>query len=194
MSLKERVYSVLIVSAAENFNTALLALLPESKYSPVRTVPSISAAKRAFAERAYDYVIINSPLPDDIGARFAIDTCNLKGTVVMIIVREEMYADIHDKVAEHGVFTLSKPMSKPTVIMALDWMSSARERLRKAEKKTLSIEEKMEEIRIVNRAKWLLISQISMDEPGAHRYIEKQAMDRCISKREVAEEIINTYS
>ncbi|MBO5065156.1 MAG: ANTAR domain-containing protein [Clostridia bacterium] len=57
-------------------------------------------------------------------------------------------------------------------------MSSARERLRKSEKKALSIEE----IRIVNRAKWLLISELKMDEQGAHRYIEKQAMDRCISK------------
>ena len=73
-------------------------------------------------------------------------------------------------------------------------MSSARERLRKSFKKALSIEEKMEEIRIVNRAKWLLISELKMDEQGAHRYIEKQAMDRCISKRIVAEEIIKTYS
>ena len=73
-------------------------------------------------------------------------------------------------------------------------MSSARERLRKSEKKALSIEEKMEEIRIVNRAKWLLISELKMDEQGAHRYIEKQAMDRCVSKREIAEEIIETYS
>ena len=31
MSLKERVYSVLIVSAAESFNDALSALLPNSK-------------------------------------------------------------------------------------------------------------------------------------------------------------------
>ena len=62
------------------------------------------------------------------------------------------------------------------------------------EKKTLSIEEKMEEIRIVNRAKWLLISELKLDEPEAHRYIEKQAMDRCVSKRVVAEEVIKTYS
>ena len=48
----------------------------------------------------------------------------------------------------------------------------------------------MEEIRIVNRAKWILISELKLDEPEAHRYIEKQAMDRCISKRIVAEEII----
>ena len=78
--------------------------------------------------------------------------------------------------------------------MALDLMAGARERLRKLEKKTLSFEEKMEEIRLVNRAKWLLISELKMDEPQAHRYIEKQAMDRCISKREVAAEIIRVYS
>ena len=33
-----------------------------------------------------------------------------------------------------------------------------------------------------------------MAESDAHRYIEKQAMDRCISKKEVAEEIIKTYA
>ena len=103
-------------------------------------------------------------------------------------------AEIYDKVAEHGVFVLPKPTSKPIIITALSWLSSPREKLRKTEKKTLSIEEKMEEIRIVNRAKWLLISELKMDEQGAHRYIEKQAMDRCISKKVIAEEIIKTYS
>ena len=194
MSLKERVYSVLIVSAAEGFNDALSALLPTSKYSPTNFVSNISAAKRALAERAFDFVIINSPLPDDIGTRFAIDTGSSKETVVLLMVRAELQAEIYDKVAEHGVFVLPKPTSKPTMAVALSWLSSAREKLRKSEKKTLSIEEKMEEIRIVNRAKWILIRELKLDEPEAHRYIEKQAMDRCISKRIVAEEIIKTYS
>ena len=194
MSLKERVYSVLIVSAAEGFNDALSTLLPTSKYSPTNFVSNISAAKRALAERAFDFVIINSPLPDDIGTRFAIDTGSSKETVVLLMVRAELQAEIYDKVAEHGVFVLPKPTSKPTMAIALSWLSSAREKLRKTEKKTLSIEEKMEEIRIVNRAKWLLISELKMNEQGAHRYIEKQAMDRCVSKKVVAEEIIKTYS
>ena len=194
MSLKERVYSVLIVSAAEGFNDALSALLPTSKYSPTNFVSNISAAKRALAERAFDFVIINSPLPDDIGTRFAIDTGSSKETVVLLMVRAELQAEIYDKVAEHGVFVLPKPTSKPTMAIALSWLSSAREKLRKTEKKTLSIEEKIEEIRIVNRAKWILIRELKLDEPEAHRYIEKQAMDRCISKRIVAEEIIKTYS
>lgn len=194
MSLKERVYSVLIVSAAESFNDALSALLPNSKYSPTHFVSNISAAKRALAERAFDYVIINSPLPDDVGTRFAIDTADSQESVVLLMVRTELQEEIYDKVAEHGVFVLPKPTSKPTMTIALSWLSSAREKLRKTEKKTLSIEEKMEEIRIVNRAKWLLIIELKMDEQGAHRYIEKQAMDRCVSKRVVAEEVIKTYS
>lgn len=194
MSLKERIYSVLVVSAADKFNTVLSSLLPESHYQPVRIVSSVSAAKRAWSERNYDYVIINSPLPDDAGTRFAIDAGDSKGTVVLLFVRAELHDDIREKVVAHGVFTLAKPLSGSLLSLSLDWMASARERLRKLEKKTLTVEEKMEEIRVVNRAKWLLISELKMDEPQAHRYIEKQAMDRCIPKQEVAKEIIKTYT
>lgn len=194
MSLKERVYSVLVVSAADNFNSVLKDLLPESKYYPIHTVSNISTAKRIVSERVFDYVIINSPLPDDNGTHFAVDVCASKGTVVLLFVRNDIYSQVFEKVAEHGVFVLPKPTTRPTTMQALDWMASARERLRKFEKKSLSIEEKMEEIRLVNRAKWLLIDELKMSEPDAHRYIEKQAMDRCVSKRAVAEEIIKTYS
>ena len=48
----------------------------------------------------------------------------------------------------------------------------------------------MQEIRLVNRAKWVLIEQRHMDEPTAHRYIEKLAMDRCVTRRLIAEEIL----
>ena len=194
MSLRERVYSILIVSATDNFASAFAELLPETRYYPVRTVTSVSAAKRTLAEKAFDFVIINAPLPDDAGIRFAIDTCTVKQSAVLLLVKSDTHAGIHDRVAEYGVFTLPKPTSKSTMIHALDWMESARERLRQFEKKSLSIEEKMAEIRLVNKAKWILISELSMSEPDAHRYIEKQAMDRCISKRTIAEEIIKTYS
>ena len=194
MSLKERIYSMLVVSATETFNSALIALLPESTYYPIHTVSNISSAKRALAERAFDFVIINAPLPDDVGIRFAIDTCASKQTVVLILTKSDVHDGIFDKVAEHGVFTLVKPVSKSLMLQALGWMISARERLRQFEKKNLTIEEKMAEIRLVNRAKWLLISELNMSEPDAHRYIEKQAMDRGLSKRNIAEDIIKTYT
>ena len=194
MSLKERIYRILIVSATDSFTSAFTDLLPEARYSPVDTVTSISVAKRVLAEKTYDFVIINAPLPDDAGTRFAIDTCTTKQSAVLLLVENDIHAGIHDRVAEYGVFTLPKPISKVTMTHALNWLESARERLRKFEKKTISIEDKMAEIRLVNKAKWLLISELKMSEPDAHRYVEKQAMDRCVSRRFIAEEIIKTYS
>ena len=193
MSLKKQVYSVLIVSAAEKFNSAMPEIFSVPLFSPVQTVTNVSAAKRAIGERDFDMVIVNSPLPDDYGIRFAIDTVSSYHTVVLFLARAEQYEDAYDKLAEHGVFLLPKPTARPILEIASGWLISARERIRKTEKKTLSIEEKMNEIRIVNRAKWLLISELKMTEPDAHRTIEKQAMDRCVSRKKIAEEIIKTY-
>ena len=189
MRLRERAYSILIVSATDHFTSAFAGMVPETRYSPIHTAASVSAAKRILAEKTFDFVIINAPLPDDIGTRFAIDTCTSKQSAVLLLVKSDIHAGIHDEVVEYGVFTLPKPTSKPTIIHALSWMESARERLRQFEKKSLSIQEKMAEIRLVNRAKWILISELKMSEPDAHRYIEKQAMDCCVTKH-----IIKTYT
>lgn len=194
MALIERIYDILIISASSKFNDALLPFVKSSRYGEVRIVSDLSLAKRALAERAYDFVIINAPLPGGMGTRFASDLCRTSNASVLMMTASDLYADIFDKVFSFGVYTLPKPVSRQLLTEALDWMASGRERLRLTEKRTLSIEEKMEEIRLVNRAKWHLIRERHMEEPAAHRFIEKEAMDRCISKREVAEEILHGES
>ena len=194
MELEERVYSVLIVSASEKFQNALRSLLPESAYSPIVTVASVGAAERARNNQDFDFVFVNSPLPDDAGIRFAIDCCRAGGTVVLLFAAAALYDSIQSRVEKHGVFVLPRPVPRDAILRGLNWMTAARERLRSYEKKVQPVEEKMEEIRLVNRAKWLLISELKMSEPDAHHYITRQAMDRCCSKRAVAEEIIRLYT
>ena len=72
-------------------------------------------------------------------------------------------------------------------------LCAMRERLRHMKSKQATVEEKIEEIRLTNRAKWLLIECLHMTEPDAHRYIARKAMDQKITKREAAEQIIQTY-
>lgn len=194
MNLQERIYSVLVVSAADNFNTALSSLLSASGYSPVVFAERVNDAKMHFAERAFDFIVVNSPLPDDPGIRFAIDACASNECAVLLLIRRDFYEEINNRVTEYGVFTLPKPTSSQTLKLALLWMASAREKLRASQEKTLSLEEKMAEIRLVNRAKWLLINALKMTESEAHKYIEKQAMNRCVTKGAVAEDIIKTYT
>jgi len=51
----------------------------------------------------------------------------------------------------------------------------------------------MEEVRLISRAKCVLIQYLNMNEAQAHKYIERQAMDMRIAKKAVAENILNTY-
>ncbi len=169
-------------------------MLPESTYSPVAFATNISAAKRAKAQRHFEIIIVNSPLTDGFGTDFAIDSNESKNTVVLQLVKAELYEEIYDRASPCGVFTLPKPISKQSMINALHWLITTKAKVARLENKAVSIEDKMQEIRLVNKAKWLLIDKQKMAEPDAHRYIEKTAMDRCVPKRAVAEEIIKEYS
>lgn len=193
MDFESREYNTLVVSSSEKFDSIMKPLLLQNHCSPVTFVTSVASAKRAVLENAYDFIIVNSPLPDEFGTKFVIDSSANEKVICLFIVKNELHEEIHAKVLRHGVFTLSKPTSPSVLSQSLKWMAVTRERMRAPEKKMLTIEEKMEEIRIVNRAKWLLIDNLKMSEPDAHRYIEKQAMDRCVTKREVAKDILKTY-
>lgn len=193
MIFQERTYAVLLVSAAQSFNSTIMNLLPMTDYWPVNTVDSVAAARRAMLERSYDIVIINAPLPDDFGSRLAIDVCSGSGAAALILVKSEIYNDVYSKVMEYGVFTLSKPTSSQLVGQFLKILCTTRERMRRLEEKQQSVEDKIAEIRVVNHAKWLLIQCLRMTESDAQRYIEKQAMDARISKRQMAENVIKTY-
>ena len=183
----ERCYSVLAVSSSQKFNESIRGLLPESRYFPVTVMRDAASARRELLEQSYDLVIINAPLTDEFGTRLALDVCDHSGAGVLLMVKAEHYPDIEARVTPRGVLAMSKPTSSQLFAQSVRMLCITRERLRSMEKKTATIEEKMEEIRLVNRAKWLLI------EEEAHRYIEKQAMDRCVTKRVVAEQILSTY-
>ena len=187
-------YSVLVVSAAAKFHTSLRELLPEDRYAPLCAASSVAEARRVLLERPFDIVIISAPLPDEFGTKLALHIIDKSSAGVLLLAKSDVYDEMEAKLTCQGVFTLAKPTSALLLNQSLKWLVSARERLRRMEEKATSVEEKMEEIRLVNRAKWLLIEQLKMTEAEAHRHIEKQAMDRCTTRREIALGIIKTYA
>jgi len=192
MNLPVHSYKALLVSASEKFNTSVLPLLTDAGCSDVVPVASCSAARRAIVEDAFDIVLINTPLPDEFGTKMALDLAADSGIGLMLFVKAEHFAELNARVAPYGILTIAKPTSLGLVSQSISILCATRERLRRLEQKTATIEEKMVEIRLVNRAKWILIEQMHMTEPEAHRYIEKTAMDTCQPKRVVAESIIQS--
>ncbi|MDO4484709.1 MAG: ANTAR domain-containing protein [Clostridia bacterium] len=193
MALPEHAYRTLVVTQAAKFTESLKPILTSHHCQPVAQAQDAASARRLLLEESWDLVLINSPLPDEFGTRFALDAAASGNAGVMMFVKAEHYADISLKAAPLGVLVISKPTNGQLVSQSLDLMCATRERLRRMEEKAASMEEKMEEIRLVNRAKWVLVDQLKMTEPDAHRFIQKSAMDRGQSRRAVAESIIQLY-
>ena len=187
-------HRVLIVSDADKIADYITELLPPREFSPILRAGSAGDAKRMLLSAEYDIVIINSPLPDEFGTSLATDISeDSTKTAVMLLVKSDSYDAALYKVEKSGALTLPKPNSKQAIYSAVRLLAAMSVKLGQLEKKNRTLQEKMADIRTVNRAKWLLIENLGMTEKDAHYYIEKQAMDTRMSRREVAVGIIRTY-
>ncbi|MDR0951547.1 MAG: ANTAR domain-containing protein [Oscillospiraceae bacterium] len=185
--------NVLVVSRTPNVSELLRELFPPERLGSVTTLLTCAQAKRALLSAQYDIIVINAPLADEFGSRFALDAVADTSCVVLFISPSEQYEEQSAMLESYGVLTLEKPITKSAFYAALRLSLAMRERLRAMERKNQSLNDKMGELRLINRAKWALIEGLSMTEKQAHRYIEKQAMDMRLSKLQVAESIIRTY-
>jgi len=184
--------SVLVVSSSEQGADLIYKLLDVTKYSPVTTLKNAGEARRRLISSSFDIVIINAPLSDEFGHELAMSTVDSSSGTVLI-VKNQVFDEISNKMEKLGVLTLSKPLSASLFRQSLSLIFASRERLKRAEKENIDLRAKIEEIRVVNRAKCVLIACLKMSEPEAHKYIEKQAMDTRMTKYKVAENILKTY-
>lgn len=194
MNKQERIYSILILASNEEFANTFYPLLTPYKYSPICLVSNTNEAQEKLKENSYDFIIIDSPISTSDATEFAIAISQTKNSLIMLAIENENVKQVHNKTAPYGIFILPKPISKNAVLTALSWLESANEKLKKTQRQLALAQNKAKELQTINHAKWLLIDKMGMSEGKAHRYIEKQAMDRCVKKLEVAKEIIKKYS
>lgn len=187
--------SAIVISDNEELGAAFSSLLTDSGYAPIHFCRLTSEADRLISKAVPGLVIVDIPHGDSDKLELTADISEIGSIAVVAMVDGELYSQYRETFQGKGIYLLPKPLSGPMLAIAIDWLSSTRERLSLAEKKSNSVvERRIDELKLINRAKWLLISELRMDEPHAHRYIEKQAMDRSITRREIAAEIIRTYS
>ena len=94
------------------------------------------------------------------------------------------------EVEDFGVFVVEKPFSRPMLFQSLRLVLASRRRMLGLQRENVRLNEKLEELRLVSRAKGALMRVLGMTEPQAHHYIEKQAMDLRATRREVARRIL----
>lgn len=185
--------SVLVVSQTDKLYEFFKKILPQNQFSPILSVHSGGEARRFLVNRPVDIVVINAPLKDVSCTDLAINLSQDFSIGVLLMVKSEVYDQVTYQVEDYGVLTMSRPCTSKEIFQSMKLLMATQARLRKLERKTANLEEKMEEIRLVNRAKGLLMDNLKMTEAEAHRYIEKAAMDNCEKKSVIAKNLIKTY-
>jgi two-component system, response regulator PdtaR len=86
-----------------------------------------------------------------------------------------------------------KPMDKQLFWSALKLANASYSKMTLLKNENNRLLQKIEDVRVIDRAKCILIQYLKMTEVEAHKYIEKQAMDMRITKKTVAQHILKTY-
>ena len=188
----KRKYRVLVAGANDKLGESSAALLPKNEYEPPVFAASVGEIRRLALESTMDLVVLNTPLKDEFGTRLALDLADYN-IAVLLMVQGDVFDQVCYKVEDYGVLTLAKPVSRQSFYTAVKLLTAMRAKMLRMEKKNQALQEKMQDIRTINRAKWLLITNLQMTEDEAHYHIEKKAMNSRLSRREAAEEIIRTY-
>lgn len=185
--------SVLIVSSSEKGSAYFTELM--LSYAPVEVaaLDNGGKARRELIETDYDLVLINAPLRDEFGHELAEMIAGNSTAGVLLVVKSDFADEVADKVSDYGIFVVPKPVSRPFFYQTLKMVAAARNRLLGLKSENIKLQQKIEEVRLVDRAKCALIQYLNMDEAQAHRYIEKQAMDLRVSRGKIAQSILNTY-
>ena len=188
-----KVDNVLIVSSTEKSASLFMEFLSREPFKEIVTVHNCGEARRMLIERSFDLCIVNAPLTDELGVQFAIRTASEGFCQVILIVKNEIYDDVSAKVEDFGVLTVSKPMNRQIFWSALKMAGASYRKTEKLKTENKKLLQKIDDLRLLDRAKCILIQYLKMNEAEAHRYIEKQAMDMRMTKRQIAEGILRTY-
>ena len=184
---------VLVVSGSPSVTDTLTGLLQTGGAAEITPAASGGQARALLEQGEYALVIVNAPLEDEFGHELALFAAERFLSGVMLLVKAESVEEISKRVERAGVMVVPKPVGRQAFFQALKLLQASVSRVRSLQSENRKLQQKIEEIRMVDRAKCALIQYLRMTEPQAHRYIEKQAMDLRVSKMEVAQGILQTY-
>ena len=134
---------------------------------------------------------IYAPLVDEFGYDLAIYATENTTMSVLMLVRADIAEAVEAKVEDYGAVVRRKPLSQEGFFKTLKALYANHNRMNNIIQSNRRLQDKLEELRLVDRAKCILIALEGMSEEEAHKYIEKNAMDMRMSKKQIAQKIIS---
>ena len=169
----------------------LAEMLEEAGYEVVGQAADGAEAVELVTETKPDIVIMDVKMPvlDGISAAE-----KLHGERIAPVVMLTAFSDreLVERARDAGVMAyVVKPFTIDDLRPAIDIARSRWTELHDLEAEVADLGERLETRKAVDRAKGVLMTQLKLSEGDAFRWIQKTAMDRRLSMKQVAEAVIN---
>ena len=181
--------NVLIAGKTSEICDSIAGLLIDLDCDNISTFTS-GAIVRGVDISRFDSVIISTPLSDEFGLDLVADIAKDAKNGVVVLAKHEIADEVQKKIRFTGAFVLPRPFNKAMLIQTI---KLAHIGMAKLEEENRQLSQQLSDMKIVNRAKSMLMQYLNLTEEQAHRHIQKQAMDLRKTQRAVAEDILKTY-
>lgn len=183
-------HSVLLVTKDPKLSQIVSVMLMPPLFE-VDILSDFNEARRRVSERVYN--IILADYADGEGTDFALDTSDSLSTI-LLLTPPAIFEEVSYRVEGYGIISVTNPFDQFYFYNMIKAAIAVQYKVQILSSQTTKLKNKMEEIKLVNRAKMLLMQNLNMTEQEAHHYIEKEAMNRGLKKTSVAENVVKTYS
>jgi AmiR/NasT family two-component response regulator len=184
--------NILIAGKTEEICDSIAQLLLELDCDNISTFTS-GAIIRGVDISKFDSVIISTPLSDEFGLDLVADISKDAKNGIVVLAKREIADEVQKKIRFTGAFVLPRPFNKALLIQTIKLTEIAHIGMAKLEEENRQLTQQLSDMKIVNRAKSMLMQYLNLTEDQAHRHIQKQAMDLRKTQRAVAEDILKTY-
>lgn len=184
--------NVLIAGKTGEICDSIAQLLIELDCDNISTFTS-GAIIRGVDISKFDSVIISTPLSDEFGLDLVADISKDAKNGIVVLAKREIADEVQKKIRFTGAFVLPRPFNKALLIQTIKLAEIAHIGMAKLEEENRQLTQQLSDMKIVNRAKSMLMQYLNLTEEQAHRHIQKQAMDLRKTQRAVAEDILKTY-
>ena len=182
---------ILIVSSSESGTKVLTDLLRSAGFENITASSSAADARRRSTIESYDLSIINMPLSDETGKELSFDIADKNVSGVITIVNNGHEQIIGSFGRKKGIYIVMKPLNRRMFLDAVIFVLTAQKQKLRLIKKNEELARALTDLKIITKAKFLLMEKNGMSEENAHHFIERSAMDQRLSKRYVAEAVIS---
>lgn len=184
---------VLIVSSSAKGRDILKVMVLELGYVILDIVADAASARKIAESSAASLVVIESPLLDESGEALAAELAAFGAAGIIFIAAPQRFPAANAALEPVGVFVMESPVEKTEMAAALKLAVATYNRVNEVVKQNHALQKKLDDMQLINRAKFVLMEYLRMSEQQAHKYIERQAMELRLTRRKVAENILKTY-